>query len=127
MASNRAKEAGCAEAIFVRDGRVTEGSHSGVHILKDGKFITPPLDQYILPSIARSHLILLCGQLGIPVEERIFTPDELESADEILTASTTAICRRATTLNGKPVGGRAIPLYEKLRDAYLTMIDECCR
>lgn len=127
MASNKAKEAGCAEAIFIRGDRVTEGSHSGVHLLKDGRFITPPLDQYILPSIARSHLILLCGQLGIPVEERIFTPEELENADEIITASTTAICRRASALNGKPVGGRAIPLYEKLRDAYLKMIDECCR
>ena len=59
--------------------------------------------------------------------ETVFTPEELENADEIITASTTAICRRASALNGKPVGGRAIPLYEKLRDAYLKMIDECCR
>lgn len=127
MANEKAKEAGCAEAVFIRDGRVTEGSHSNVHILKDGKFITAPLDNHILPGIARSHLILLCGQLGIPVEERIYTPEELENADEILVSSTTTLCRRADRLNGKPVGGKAVALYETLRDAYLHMIDECCR
>ncbi|MCQ2553343.1 MAG: aminotransferase class IV, partial [Clostridia bacterium] len=37
MASQKAKDAGCKEAVFYREGgRVTECAHSNVHILKDG-------------------------------------------------------------------------------------------
>lgn len=36
LASERAKENGADEAVFVRGGFVTEGAHTNVHILKDG-------------------------------------------------------------------------------------------
>ena len=43
MANERAKQAGCYECVFFRPGgRVTECSHSNVHILKDGVFRTAP-------------------------------------------------------------------------------------
>ncbi|MDR2176610.1 MAG: aminotransferase class IV, partial [Treponema sp.] len=42
LASEAARKAGCDEAVFHRSGRVTEGSHCNVHILKDGVFRTAP-------------------------------------------------------------------------------------
>ena len=37
--------------------RVTEGSHANIHCIKDGKLYTAPLDNLILPGIARKNLI----------------------------------------------------------------------
>ena len=58
MASEKAKRASCQETVFYREGgRVTECAHSNVHIIKDGALYTAPLDNLILPGIARKHLI----------------------------------------------------------------------
>ncbi|MGN0371266.1 MAG: aminotransferase class IV [Enterocloster sp.] len=119
MAAQQAKEAGCQEAVFVRDGYVTEGSHSNVSMIKDGVFITHPLDNLILPGTERKHMIRYCGELGIPVEEKAFTLEELAEADEIIVSSTSHPSMRAMELDGKAVGMKAPELVKKLRDKYL--------
>ena len=65
MAMQQAVEAGCDEVVFHRGDRVTEGAHSGLAILKDGVFCTPPADNLILPSITRKHFLTLCDKLGV--------------------------------------------------------------
>lgn len=123
MANEAAVRAGCDEAVLIRDGIVTECSHSNVSFIKNGVFNTAPLDCHILPGIARGHVIKLCGQLGIPVKEYHYTPDELFNADEIVVTSTTTLCRSACELDGKAVGGKAPELLEKLQKAYLDKVD----
>ena len=108
VAAQHAKEAGCAEAVFIRDGFVTECAHSNVHILKDGVFVTHQADNLILPGIARKHIISACERLGVPVEERSFTKAELMNADEIIvSASSEPGGVLANRIDGIPVGGRA--------------------
>ncbi len=104
MAAQQASEAGCNETVFVRDGYVTECSHSNISMVKDGVFITHPLDNLILPGTERKHIIRWCGELGIPVKERAFTLEELYTADEILVTSTSHPSMRAMELNQKAVG-----------------------
>lgn len=117
MAAQHAKEAGCAEAVFVRDGFVTECAHSNVHILKDGALVTHPADNLILPGIARKHIIAACKKLGIPVEERPFTKHELMDADEVVvSASSEPGGVLATTVDGIAVGGKAPELYARILD-----------
>lgn len=116
MASQKAKEAGCDEAVFHRGVRVTECAHSNVHILKNGTFITAPTDNLILPGIARAHLIKACKKLGIPVSETPFTVGELMDADEIIISSASTFCRSANEIDGKPVGGKAPDLLKALQD-----------
>lgn len=123
MAAQKAKEAGCQEAVFVRDGYVTEGSHSNVSMIKDGVFITHPLDCLILPGTERKHMIAYCGELGIPVEERAFTLEELAEADEIIVSSTSHPSMRAMELDGKAVGMKNPELVQKLREKYLEEIN----
>ncbi|MBQ6784465.1 MAG: aminotransferase class IV, partial [Clostridia bacterium] len=85
MASEAAKQAGCDEAVLYRaPDRVTEGSHSNIHIIKDGTLYTAPLDNLILPGIARAHLLRACEALGIPYVEEPYTLEDLANADEIL-------------------------------------------
>ena len=119
MANQAAKAKGCFEAIFHRNGRVTECAHSNVHIIKNGVFKTAPLDNLILPGTTRRHLIEQCGKLGIPVEEKEFYLDELFDADEIIVSSAGALCVRVRELDGKAVGGKAEELITKLQKVML--------
>ena len=116
MASEAAKAAGCEEAVFIRPGnRVTEGSHSNVHILKGGRLQTAPTDNLILPGIARAHLLNACRELDIPVVEEPFTREELMEADEIIITSSSRLCLRAERIDGISAGGKDPLHYEQLR------------
>ena len=125
LAAQTAKENGCQEAVFVRSGIVTEGSHSNVSMIKDGVFVTHPADNLILPGVERKHLIAYCGQLGIPVEERAFTLEELKSADEILMSSTSHPSMRVREIDGTPVGMKNAAAVQKLREMYLAEVENC--
>ena len=122
MAAQQASEAGCNETVFVRDGYVTECSHSNISMLKYCVFITHPLDNLILPGTERKHFIRWCGELGIPVKERAFTLEELYTADEILVTSTSHPSMRAMELNKRAVGMKNPELIQKLRDQYFNEI-----
>lgn len=122
LAAERTKQAGCYEAVFVRDGYVTECAHSNVHMIKDGHFVTHPTDNLILPGIARKHLLAACQVNDIPVEERPFSIDELRNADEVIVTSSSTLCLPIAHLDGKPVGGKAPELLDKLRT---TVMNEC--
>lgn len=120
VATEKAKKAGCQEAVFYRaGGRVTECAHSNVHIIKDGKLVTAPTDNLILPGIARAHLISMCKKLGIPVSETPYTLKELFEAEEVLVTSSSNLCLHACEIDGKPVGGKNSELLEKIRSALL--------
>lgn len=115
LASQRAVEAGADDAIFVRDGFVTECAHSNVHILKDGALITHPADNLILPGIARKHLIAMAKELGVPVDERPFTPAELMDADEVIISSSSTFARGVSAIDGVAVGGKDRALLRLLQ------------
>jgi D-alanine transaminase len=120
MASQKAAEAGCAEAVFYRPGgRVTECAHSNVHILKNGTLYTAPTDNLILPGIARAHLLRACTALDIPFREEAFYLDDLMNADEVIVTSSSNLCLRADMIDGKPVGGGDSTLYNRLREYLL--------
>lgn len=122
LAAQKTKEANCYEAVFVRDGYVTECAHSNVQMLKDGHFVTHPADNHILPGIARKHLIQACMALEIPVEEKLFTLDELKNADEVIVSSSSTLCLPIDAIDGQPVGGKDEALLDKIR-TYVT--EEC--
>ena len=123
IGAQEAKENGCDETIFHRDGIVTECSHCNVHILKDGIFRTHPADNLILPGIARAHLIKACKKLGITVDETPFTLDELFDADEVIISSSSLLGLRTTTVDGKAVGGRAGELFERIQNEVFDEFD----
>lgn len=124
MAAQLAKENGCDEAIFYRNGFVTEGSHSNVSILKEGVLITAPADCFILPGVARAHLIVSAKAHGIKVEERRYGISELYSADEIIITSSSKIARAVAKVSGREVGGhdpeRLHILQSDLLNDYIT-------
>ena len=122
MASEKAKQAGCGEAVLYRPGgRVTECAHSNVHIIKDGVLWTAPLDELILPGISRAHLIRACKALDIPVREEPYYLEQLRAADEILVTSSSKLVVHADKLDGQPCGMKDPVTFEKIRKY---MLDE---
>ena len=125
IASERANRVGAEECVQYRaeangiSNRVTEGAHSNVHCIKDGTLYTAPLDNLILPGIARKNIIRLCNKLDIPVKEEPYSLDFLRSADEVIFSSSSNFCIVATELDGEPIGGKAPELLRKIQDALL--------
>lgn len=117
LAAKEAEEAGCQECIFHRGDIVTECAHSNVSILKNGVLKTHPTDHLILPGIARIHLIAMCKELGIPVDECNYTMKELMDADEVIVHSSGTFAVGVESVDGIPVGGKAPELLKKLQDA----------
>ncbi|OQP63434.1 branched-chain amino acid aminotransferase [Niastella vici] len=90
LASQEAKAKGFDEALLTdMNGYVAEGPGANVFFEKNGKLYTPPTGN-ILPGITRATVIEICAELNIPVEERLFTTDELKQADAAFFCGTAA-------------------------------------
>lgn len=124
LAKQDARAAGAFEAWMIGpDGTVREGSSTNAWIVKNGRIITHPLSESILPGIARHVLIELAREAGIPVDERPFSLDEALAADEALLTSTTAPLLPVVRIDGQPVGnGRPGPVAAKLAGLVWTEI-----
>ena len=118
LASQAAVRAGADEAIFHRNGRVTECAHSNLSILRaDGTLQTAPADRLILAGVARGHLLHVCRQFGVPVLEAPFTIEEMMQADEIIVTSSGTLCRPVGEIDGIAVGGGNPELLHRLQEA----------
>jgi len=90
LASQEAKAKGFDEALLTdMHDYVAEGPGANVFFEKNGKLYTPPAGN-ILPGITRATVIEICAELNIPVEERLFTTDELKQADTAFFCGTAA-------------------------------------
>lgn len=117
MASIAAKDAGADEAIFHRDGMVTECAHSNLCIIrKDGAVQTAPADKLILPGVTRAHMIRACAELGIPCIEENFTLEEMMNAAEVVIVTSGAQFRPVKEIDGQSVGGGAPDLVAALQE-----------
>jgi D-alanine transaminase len=106
---------GCAEAILVKNGYVIEGSASNVFAVIDGKLITPPKTNEILPGITRDLIIELAEANNIACEEDIIALEALQSADEIWVASSTREILPVVELDGHAVAdGKPGPVWQKM-------------
>ncbi|HJN50610.1 MAG: aminotransferase class IV [Pseudomonadales bacterium] len=108
MAVEQAKNAGADEAVFVRDGLITEGAHTNFAAVFDGTLYTHPLDHQILPGITRDIVMGLCRELGFAVRETAVSAEDLAAAEECMLFGTTKIITPVVQVddrliaNGKP-------------------------
>lgn len=90
------------EALLLdRDGFVAEGSGANFFYEKDGKLFTAPQGS-ILMGITRSCVFELCQQMGIVVEECLFTPDILADADAAFFTGTAAEIAGIASIDNRP-------------------------
>ena len=99
-------KAGAGECVLIRDGMVTEATHSSVLGVKNGIVITSPLSNLILPGITRKVILEICVANKIPFEERAFSASELNEMDEIIIAGTGSEITPAIQVNDTFVGNK---------------------
>ena len=88
LALQKAHENNADEALLVRDGFITEGSHTNFFSVRDGNIYTAPLSNHILPGITRKVVLNICREIGIPVFEVSIKADELYKYNEMFLTST---------------------------------------
>jgi D-alanine transaminase len=119
LASQQAKEQGASEAVFVRDGVITEGSHTSFCAVFDGELVTHPANHHILDGITRSVVLDLCVTLGISVRESPILERTLKGASELMVLGTTSEVVPVVRVDDWVVGdGKPGPITSKLKQAF---------
>jgi len=104
LAKQHAVAAGSLEAVFIRDGVITEGSHTNVFGVIDGELRTYPRSNYILPGITRDVVLELAVEQGITVRETPILQQEIGRLDELFITGTTSDVTPIVQLDGRPIG-----------------------
>ena len=119
LAKQDAITRGGHEGWMVEDRIVTEGVSSSAYIVKNATIITRPLSNVILPGIRRRTLLEIASNVGIDVEERIFTIEEALASDEAFISSATTMTLGVVSIDGHQIGnGTPGPVTIRLRELY---------
>ena len=91
LAKTEAVDAGFDEAILMNSqGKVCEATGMNIFIVRNGKLITPGVEQDILEGITRDSVMTIARDMGLTVEERAIDKTELFIADEAFLCGTAA-------------------------------------
>ena len=107
MARQAATEAGASEAIFVRDGTITEGTHTTVFGVIGGVLRTHPANHLVLPGVTRDVVIELAREIGIEVHEKAIGVAELSQSSEVFLTGTTTDVTPVVSVDGRRIGDGA--------------------
>ncbi len=124
LANQRATEQGAYEAILVRDGVVTEGTHSNVFGVVDGVLRTHPAGPAILAGVTRAVVLELARAGGLEVREQALTAGDLARAEEVFVTGTTTDIMPVIAVDGRPVGhGGPGPIARRLGEGLTRRIE----
>ncbi len=123
MAKYEAVEAGYDEALLRDDqGYVAEASGAAFFMVQNGVLVTPPSDN-ALKSITQSTIIDLAIDMGIKVERRRITREEIYICDECFLTGTAAEVTPIRDVDARTIGcGSRGPITEKLQSAYFDVV-----
>ncbi|MEX6397277.1 D-amino-acid transaminase [Providencia hangzhouensis] len=121
MAKEYAKQQGADDAIFVKNGYITEGSSSNCFIINQQNQIqTRGLNNEILSGITRQAILQLAREQQIDIVEKPFSIDEMLEAKEVFITSATTLVWPVIMANNQFIGeGKPGKLAIRLREIYL--------
>ena len=120
MGKMMAKAAGKDDAWMVEEGAVTEGTSNNAYIVKDGTIITRHLGNEILHGITRKAVLAFAREAQMKVEERAFSIEEAQKADEAFITSASTFVMPVVEIDDVDVGsGAPGPVATRLREIYL--------
>jgi len=123
LAKQYAVEHQADEALQIRDNIVTEGSSSNFYIIKDGKIITHPADNFILKGITRNVIEKIAQKLNIPFSEELFDLKTALQADEAIISSTTLEVTPVIQINDQKIGNEPGPITKALQKEFENLIN----
>ncbi len=105
IAKREALAAGYDEAIMLDvNGYVSECTGENLFFVRDGRLITPPYGGSVLGGITRDSCLHIARDLGVAVEERLFTRGELYVADEVFLCGTAAEITPVREIDDRRIG-----------------------
>lgn len=123
LAKTEAVDSGFDEAILMNSrGKVCEASGMNIFIVRDGRIITPGLEEDILEGITRDAILTIARDMNIPIDERPVDKTELFIADEVFLSGTAARITPVKQIENYHFGA-VRPITDRLREK-LTAITE---
>jgi D-alanine transaminase len=120
IAKMEAKARSVDDAWMVEDGLVTEGTSNNAYIVRNGTIVTRALSNDILHGITRAAVLRFATEAQMQVEERSFSIEEAQSADEAFVTSASAFVMPVVEIDGAAIGtGKVGPVATRLREIYL--------
>ena len=127
LAKQAAVERGAIDALMIRNGMVTEGSHANFMGVIDGVIRTHPTNHLILPGITRTVVLEIAAGLGIPVVDEAIAEDEIEDLDEAFLTGTTTDVMPIVRVNDRPINnGAPGPITTRLVSEFRAYLDAAC-
>jgi D-alanine transaminase len=128
LAAQAAREAGAIEALLWSDeGVVSEGTHTSLFGVLDGKVLTAPNSNHILPGITRGLILRLGQRAGIEVQEHELRRPDLGRVSELFLTGTTSEVLPVVRVDGQTIAdGRPGPITRRLQQAYREAVREAC-
>ncbi|HVR91574.1 MAG TPA: aminotransferase class IV [Novosphingobium sp.] len=124
LMKEEARAAGVDDVWLVEDGVITEASSSNAHIIDHrGVLVSHPVDHGVLPGVTRICMLEIAREMGLTVEERPFTPDELFAAREAFFSGAGSLVLPVVEVDGRPIGnGGPGVIYAELRARYIAAL-----
>lgn len=123
LAAQKAYEQGAVEAIFIRNGIVTEGSHSSFMAVKDGVVYTHPDSNLILPGITKKVVFEICREHGIQLLEQAIPASDLPNMDEMMIVGTGSEVSPVIQIDDQIVGnGQPGPVTRFIQEKFFGMV-----
>ena len=123
LANQKAKEHNAEEALFIRNGVVTEGSHTNFFAVLNGDLVTHPANNYILEGITRKIVLELCFSLGIRFKETPIPAKDLYLASECMITGTLSGILPVVQVEDRQVAdGKPGVITRRLQHAFFSMI-----
>jgi D-alanine transaminase len=104
MSFQEAHENGLKECIFVRNGLITEGSHSNIFFVIDGTLFTHPESNHVLSGITRKNILRIAQESGIKIREEALQENRIRFIQEAFITNTSAEVTPVTELGGNTLG-----------------------
>ncbi len=95
---------GAFECMLVRNGMVTEASHSNILAVKDNTVFTHPDSNLILPGITKASVINICSKNNITVVEKPIKKSEIYDFDEWFLTGTGSEIMPVINIDGTLIG-----------------------
>ncbi|TAM86467.1 MAG: branched-chain amino acid transaminase [Candidimonas sp.] len=123
LANAEAKDNGYDEAVLLdTEGFLAEGSGENIFLVKDGVLCEPEIASALM-GITRSTIHTLATDLGIPLQTKRLSRDDLYIADEAFFTGTAAEVTPIREVDGRAIGpGRRGPITDKLQQAFFDLV-----
>lgn len=120
LASRFAHQNKSHEALLLDvSGNLAEGPAENIFLVKDGKLLTNDEKSSILMGITRDSVIQIARDLGIPVEVRALTPEDLFTSDDAFFTGTAVEIIKIREVDGKLIGsGERSAVLDKIHHIF---------